>query len=480
MKSRALSLFFIPFLLFYGLPVGAVENEERKWQDESIYFLMIDRFNDGDPSNNENVQMENMDAYHGGDFQGIIDRLDYIKEMGFTSIMLSPIFANADGGYHGYWVNDFYQTEEHFGNIEMFKELVEEAHKIELKVIVDFPVQFVGSEHPWVTNSQKKDWLKGQVNEEQYEVNLANEEVQMEMVNLANWWIQETKLDGYFIGTVDSDFGYWRDFSVAVKKENQDFILMGNSNELELDIQLNTSLVKPLRNAFEKPDKSISELLSLQQENEVLKGNYVDNHLTSRFTREIIDENIHPGARWKLTLAYMFTTPGVPIVFYGSEIALDGGDVPDNYNQMDFRTDKELIEYLTKLGELRDRLPSLTKGTMELVKEENGVAVYKREFENEVTIVALNNTSKSQSIAIPASTFEADKELRGLLAGDLVREENEEYTMIIDREEAEVYVLTNKSGLNIPYLVTMGIVYSAFIGFLVLIWKRARRNRSEQ
>ena len=143
MKKGVLSLILIPFLLFYALPVGAVEKEERKWQDETIYFLMVDRFNNSDSKNDFNVNAKDPLAYHGGDFQGIIDQLDYLKDMGFTAIWLTPIFDNAGKAYHGYWINDFYKTEAHFGTMATFKKLVKEAHKRDMKVILDFVANHV-------------------------------------------------------------------------------------------------------------------------------------------------------------------------------------------------------------------------------------------------------------------------------------------------------------------------------------------------
>src|SRR3954451_16258491 len=136
MKKGAIILLFISLLLFNALPVGAVEKEDRKWQDETVYSLMIDRFNNGDQSNDMDVDLDDPIGYHGGDFQGVIDQLDYIKDMGFTAISLTPVFDNIDGGYHGYWVNDYYKTEEHFGSIELFKKLVDEVHKRDMKVIL--------------------------------------------------------------------------------------------------------------------------------------------------------------------------------------------------------------------------------------------------------------------------------------------------------------------------------------------------------
>ena len=128
-------------------------------QDEVIYMIMVDRFNNGDTSNDKDANINDPLAYHGGDFKGITEKLDYIKEMGFTAIWLTPIFENMDNGYHGYWIKDFYQTNPYFGSMEEFKTLVEEAHKRDIKVILDFVVNHVGPNHEWLNDPTKKDWF---------------------------------------------------------------------------------------------------------------------------------------------------------------------------------------------------------------------------------------------------------------------------------------------------------------------------------
>ncbi len=100
--------------------------------------------------------------------------------MGFTAIWLTPIFDNQPVGYHGYWITDFYKTEEHFGSIETFKKLVEEAHKRDMKVILDFVVNHVGPEHPWVNDPDKADWFH-----EKQTMNFDNEE------SLQNAWLYD-------------------------------------------------------------------------------------------------------------------------------------------------------------------------------------------------------------------------------------------------------------------------------------------------
>ncbi len=501
MKKRVCMVLFFLALFSNTLAVVAAEKEEHKWQDETVYSLMIDRFNNGDQTNDFGVDINDPNGYHGGDFQGIIDQLDYIKEMGFTAISLTPIFANEDGGYHGYWVNDFYQTDEHFGSNDLFNKLVDEAHKRDMKVILDFVSGYVGPKHPWVNDPTKKDWFKeGQEEVDQEGITLPkldheNPEVKKYLIDAAKWWIKESDIDGYLLDSVgDVPTSFWVDFTNEVKSVKKDFFLLGEVTtndpvkmesyaETGIDGFVDFPLNEELRKVFPKPDQSFGELFKRLEQNEelglnsYLMGTFMDNHHTVRFTRDMVENNEHPGPRWKQSLTYLYTTPGIPIVYYGSEIALDGGNSPDNRRQMNFRTDKELIDYMAKLSRVRSQLPSLTRGKMELLYEQDGMAVYKREYQEETSVVAINNTTETQTVAIPAEKLAEgadNKELRGMLNGDLVRDKDKQYTMTIDRDESEIYVLSEKSGINLFYLISLGVVLLSFFVFLILVSKRSR------
>lgn len=509
MVKRVWTLILIPLLLFYAQPVGAVEKEDRKWQDESIYFLMVDRFDNGDFKNDYHVNVKDPESFHGGDFQGIIKKLDYIKDMGFSAIWLTPIFDNEENGYHGYWVKDFYNTEEHFGTIDEFKMLVEEIHKRNMKVIMDFPINHVGTKHEWVKDPAKNDWFNTQASPIQQDVgnewlnglpslNHDNPEVQDYLLDAAKWWIDETNIDGYYLDEIDAvSKKFLSDFVQQSKAAKKDFYLLGEvrSNdphfiseyeETGMDGFLDFPLTETLRPAFDQVDQSLTELNTRKDElmstykNPYLMGTLLDDHKLVRYTRDMVEQNQHPGPRWKLALTYLYTSPGIPIVYYGSEIALDGGLGPDNHKQMDFRTDKDLIDYITTLGELRNNLPSLTRGEMKLIAEENGVLAFKRTYQDETTVIVINNSSESRNIAIHADELADDKELRGLLTNDLVKSNDHQYNIFIDREEAEIYVLSQKSGINMPYVVATVIVWGAFIAFIIAVWRRSKKKRSQE
>lgn len=119
------------------------------WRDEVIYQVLIDRFENGDRNNDFNVVPRSAAAYHGGDYQGLIDRLDYIQELGVTTLWISPVVKNVEedagvAGYHGYWTQDFTQVNPHFGDLPKLRELVRKAHDRNIKVILDIVTNHVG------------------------------------------------------------------------------------------------------------------------------------------------------------------------------------------------------------------------------------------------------------------------------------------------------------------------------------------------
>ncbi|WP_404408666.1 alpha-amylase family glycosyl hydrolase [Jeotgalibacillus malaysiensis] len=509
---RVSALLLITILLFNSAflnAAGAVEKEERMWQDESIYFLMVDRFLNGDTSNDFTVDTQDPLAYHGGDFQGVINELDHIEDMGFTAIWLTPIFSNEENGYHGYWIDDFYETEEHFGTIEEFKTLVDEAHDRDIKVILDFVVNHTAPTHPWMSDPEREAWyheeqpIRDNNDPEQLEngwiyglpdLNTENPEVREYLFDAAKWWIEETDIDGYRLDTVKHvPAEFWTEFSSEVKSVKEDFYLIGEVYDTDvrkiaeyadtgIDGFVDFPLAEQMRTAFQTVDESTDRLFNYwdynQQffDNPYLMGNFIDNHDMTRFTRLAAENNMFPGTRWELATVFMFTVPGIPIMYYGSEIALDGGEDPDNRRLMDFNVDEELKDYIADVGELRQQLPSLTRGTLNVLYNEDGMLVYEREYEDETSVIAINNTSATQTVDLPLSEFRGDSELRGLLGGDLVRPENDQFRIILDREVAEIYVVAEETGINYGFLALIAAVWIFFIGLFIFMKKKGNRK----
>ncbi|MFH2005175.1 MAG: alpha-amylase family glycosyl hydrolase [bacterium] len=119
------------------------------WRDEVIYQIFVDRFADGDPNNNWNVDKTAMGSYHGGDWQGIIDKLDYLEALGVTTLWISPVVKNIEsdagfGSYHGYWTQNFLEVNPHFGDLAKLRQLVDACHARQMKVILDIVTNHIG------------------------------------------------------------------------------------------------------------------------------------------------------------------------------------------------------------------------------------------------------------------------------------------------------------------------------------------------
>lgn len=140
----------------------------QDWRDEVIYQLIVDRFNNGDINNDYNVDTRSMARYHGGDWQGIIDKLDYLQDLGVTTLWISPPVKNVEedagfASYHGYWTVDFIKHNPHFGDLATLRRLSDELHKRGMKLILDIVTNHVGQVffYDINMNGSVEDWLAG-------------------------------------------------------------------------------------------------------------------------------------------------------------------------------------------------------------------------------------------------------------------------------------------------------------------------------
>ena len=136
--------------------------------DDVIYLIMPDRFADGDPLNDEPAEFPGSHdrgkprAFHGGDLRGIEQHLDYLKDLGVTTLWLTPIVKNGGAqDYHGYGAVDLYAVDPHFGTLADYQELVQAAHKQHMKILFDVVPNHVGPKNPWVTDPPLPDWFHG-------------------------------------------------------------------------------------------------------------------------------------------------------------------------------------------------------------------------------------------------------------------------------------------------------------------------------
>src|SRR5690625_2059115 len=274
------NLFFlcIPFLLMVT-PVFA--EEDNSLQEEIIYDILVDRFNIGDHQNSEQVRLEDPEAYHGGDLSGITDKLDYIDQLGFTTIVLSSIMENASDGYHGYWIEDFFSVEPQFGTMDDLNTLIEEAHKRDIKVVLELVTNYVAKSHPFVTNSEKEAWFKS--NEvkrtpatewlDHVEVlDQDNPEVSDYLIEDADFWLDETDIDGFKLHDADqSSESFLTRLTDHLLGLDPDLLLMAGISNEDADINHlrsvpgiqaveNYELLEALNDVFTEEQRSVSDI----------------------------------------------------------------------------------------------------------------------------------------------------------------------------------------------------------------------------
>ena len=159
-------------LTSFELPLAARTETIHKFQgvtpEDVVYLILPDRFANGDPTNDEpqnapgSHDRVNPRAYHGGDLRGIRDRLPYLKDLGVTTIWLTPVVKNgATEDYHGYGAVDLYSIEPHLGSLKDYQELVAEAHRQRMKILFDIVPNHVGPRHPWVSSPPLPSWFHG-------------------------------------------------------------------------------------------------------------------------------------------------------------------------------------------------------------------------------------------------------------------------------------------------------------------------------
>ncbi len=277
--------------------------------DDVMYLIMLDRFADGDQSNNDPARSrglydrKNKFYYHGGDLQGVIDRLPYLKDLGVTAIWLTPWYDNYDRlnqielkeekpstGFHGYNPQDFYAVDEHFGTHAKLQELVEAAHRSGIKVIQDQVMNHTGPYHPWVDDPPTPTWFNGtngrhlknsfqtwvlhdphaveRLQRETMEgwfldflpdLNQKDEQVSRYLIQNTLWWIGTTGLDGIRMDTwqyVPNHF--WRSWTWAVKREFRDFKVVGEVKDGDV---VHTSFFQGGSTRFDGVDSGLDTLL---------------------------------------------------------------------------------------------------------------------------------------------------------------------------------------------------------------------------
>ena len=478
MKAKWFLSVLITILLITIVSPTAAETEKRELQNESIYDVLVDRYFNKQVQNDYEVTATDQAAFNGGDFEGLSGEMLHIQEMGFTLLSIGPVFATST--YDGKEVLDYTQFERHFGTEEEFQSLIEKTHELDMKLMVDIPTQNVSSEHIWL--AENPEWFTE--NEDgTFALDTSNDEAQNALIAVFTDFVEKYEIDGLRFQTADElDPGFIAAFSEAVKSVRPIYILSDLAMEPApgIDAVVMPGVEEALRDSYKNFDQQTSGLSDVL-ENAAGQLVQVDSLLGSRFTSDVIAEKGFPPTRWKMLFSQLLTMPGIPVVQYGSETAMNGETLPESHQLLNMAVEKDLIEHIGDLNSLRNSSEALRTGETEIIHEEDGWLVYKRSNDEETWIIAINNSSSTKSLNISADIIGSDKEMRGLFESDIVRQEtNGEYKITLDRELAETFHVTDERGFNKAYIAALAVLYVVFVIFIWIVWKKGKQRKADE
>jgi glycosidase len=449
-------------------------------RDDVIYLIMPDRFDDGDPTNNipkgaspGTYDRKAAKAYHGGDLKGIQDRLSYFKDLGVTTLWLNPIVDNDNVSetYHGYGAIDLYAVEDHFGTVGDFQQLVTAAHQQGIKILLDMVPNHVGPNHPWAASQPAPGWLHGTTEhhidtdydyppitdphavEKNYRSaldgwfanvlpDLAQENplVAQYLLQNAYWWMETGGVDGFRIDTFPYiPRSFWPMYLQGLQTVYPNFFAVGEVYNFEppvvsyfagghkgfdgIDTHLTTPFDFPMNSAIRQvvnhgaSAKKIVEVLRQDRlyPHPELLVTFIGNHDMTRFVTDARGST----AKLKLGLSLLATLRGIPQLYSGDEIAMPGGEDPDN--RRDFpggfpgdpnnafspagRTpeEQEVYAHVRGLLKLRQDHPALRLGDQKHVVVTDDYYIFTRETNGERLLIVFYKGEAAKSVTIDLS-----------------------------------------------------------------------------
>ncbi len=362
------------------------------WADEAVFYqIFIDRFNRGDFTKDDSyIDMKcneepTRTSFMGGDIKGITEKLDYLEDLGINAIYLTPLFVSKTN--HKYDITDYYAVDKQFGTKADLKELVEKSHKRGIKVILDAVFNHASNDTKEFLDVVKKGKNskyfnyfiihgdKVSVDKPNYEMfsncvdmpkwNNSNIEVQDFFIDIGLYWIKEFDIDGWRLDVSDEvSHDFWRRFRKAVKKLKKDVIIVGenwhDAHAYLMGDQFDGIMNYAFRRACKQyfAHETINSKTMSERLNNVLTRNtwqvnrmnlnLTDSHDTARFFTECGKNKDAMLAA--LAVMYMFI--GMPCIYYGTELHMEGGEDPGCRKGFDWNEKDWDTEFRNKVKEL--------------------------------------------------------------------------------------------------------------------------------
>ncbi|MFX3634364.1 MAG: alpha-glycosidase [Candidatus Pristimantibacillus sp.] len=418
-----------------------------EWTKNAIFYqIMPDRFANGDPSNDpQTIQAwgdkPSGDSHFGGDLQGIIENLDHLIDLGVNAVYLTPIFTAPSN--HKYDTVDYKQVDPQFGDTELLKNFVKACHEREIRVVLDAVFNHTSEQFPPFQDvlkhgedSKYKDWFHlngfpvevkdGTPNYAAFgfygnmpKLNTANPEVKQYLLDIAVYWIKEADIDGWRLDVANEvDHHFWVDFRNAVKAEKQDAFIIGEvwGNALnwlhgnEFDSSMNYPFTNRILDFFSSSERKGSDfaeqihqlLMRYPQHTNEAQFNLLSSHDIPRVATRMGDNK----QRLKQAVVFMLTSMGIPCIYYGDEVGIDGDGDPDCRKCMEWdrdKQDRELYDFYKLLIALRKEHSVLRDGRFRFLYADNdkGTMIYERRNGIEHITVWMNNTEDTVMLSHP-------------------------------------------------------------------------------
>lgn len=412
--------------------------------DAIVYQIFPERFFNGNDANNQDgIEKWGSEPtrtnFMGGNLRGIIEKIDYLKNLGINAIYLNPIFESPSN--HKYDTTDYFRIDEHFGELSDLKELVEKCHRNEIKIILDGVFNHCGYDFGKFQdvvkngeNSKYKDWFyihdfpidPEQPNYDCFgyyyrmpKLRLSNPEVREYIKAIAQYWIEEAGIDGWRLDVADEvDYTFWQEFRRLVKRLNPDCFIMAetwkeNSDMLkgdQFDSVMNYLFRDAVVNFFGKANISsfefnsrINRFIGVYSKQTVKSlFNLIGSHDTERFL-SVCRGDIR---KMKAAVAFQFCFMGMPSIYYGDEIGMTGDNDPGCRKCMEWDEKKqnlELYSFYKKLIDIRKTEKVMVDGDFRsnYCSTQNNVYGFFRFCEEERAYIVINNSDTVDTVRLP-------------------------------------------------------------------------------
>jgi len=445
-----------------------------------IYLVMPDRFSNGNTANDsvpgmlEGVHRDKQFGRHGGDLQGISNHLDYIINTGFTALWIIPFFENNQPAYsyHGYAISDFYKADPRMGTNDDYAALVDKAHSLGLKMIMDLVFNHCGSAHWFYKDLPSHDWinqhseftrsnfrapavpdpyasqvdrdklLSGWFDTNMPDLNQNNPFLATYLIQNTIWWLEFAGVDGLRVDTQPYPYKeFMSKWAKAVLTEYPGINIVGEAWVQEIGITAyfqggvhnkdgynsnmpcvtDFPMYDAISNAFKEKEgwsEGLSKLYLLLTQDFLYPRadslvTFCDNHDLNRYYQTLD----HDYNRYKMGLAFLLTTRGIPQIYYGTEILMDGDkgkgdgnirkDFPGGWpgdKQSAFEASgrtaeqNDAYQFLSTLLKWRKGNMAVQHGKLTHFIPENGIYVYFRTTNHQSVMVILNNNEGTQEL----------------------------------------------------------------------------------